>query len=181
MLEGTKNHFELFGLPLEYRVDKSALTERYRELQKLVHPDRFASGTDQEQRIALQRATLVNEAYDILRSPLRRAMYMLELHGVELNQETATTRDGAFLMQQMELREALAEVRQHADPEGQLEQLMRQISSMIKEQIAQLAVQLESESQDQIQAACESVSKLQFLNKLHSEAEAVEADLEENY
>jgi len=179
MFDFSKNHFELFGMPVDFRLDTSALAERYRELQKVVHPDRYASGSDQEQRIALQQATHVNEAFEVLRDPLKRAIYMLELNGLEINQDTATTRDGAFLMHQMELREALAEVSQKPDPFGTLEGLMAEISGMINKQVSQLAMQLEAATPDQLELARESISKMQFLNKLHYEAEMVETDLEE--
>jgi len=160
-------------------LDTGSLSERYRELQKVVHPDRFASASEQEQRVALQQSIMVNEAFEVLRDPLKRAIYMLELKGVKMNQDTATTSDGVFLMQQMELREALAEVPQQSDPLAKLDELMTEISVLIKTQIAQLAIQLEESTPDQLNAASESVSKMQFLNKLHSEAEMVEADLEE--
>ena len=81
----------------------------------------------------------------------------------------------------MELREALAEVRSSADPQSELDALMRQIGSMIHGQIAQLAVQFDDASPEQLDAAAQTVQKMQFLNKLHAEAEAVEADLEEAY
>ena len=179
MIDFTKNYFDLFGLPVDYVLDVGELAMRYRDLQGVVHPDRYANASDQEQRLALQQATQVNEAYETLRDPLRRAIYMLRLHGVDTNQETATTRDTGFLMQQMELREALAEVREQADPQARLDELMRDIRGMIQSQIAQLAVQLESATVEQLEAARESVSKMQFLNKLFNEAEAIEADLEE--
>lgn len=179
MFDLSKNYFDLFGLPVSYVLDTGELAERYRELQKVVHPDRYASASDQEQRLALQQATQVNEAYETLKSPLRRAMYMLEIHGVELNQDTATVSDGAFLMQQMELREAIAELRGEDDPHARLDQLLREIGGLIKAQVAQLAVQLETPGSEQFLTAAESVSKMQFLNKLYAEAEAVEAELEE--
>jgi len=179
MFDFSKNYFDLFGLPVAFLIDTASLAERYRELQRVVHPDRYASASEQEQRLALQQATMVNEAFETLRDPLKRAVYLLQLNGVDTNQETATTRDGAFLMQQMELREALAELRDLDDPYPGLDRLMAQIGGLIKEQVAQLAVQFESGSPEQLEAARESVSKMQFLNKLHSEAEALEAELEE--
>jgi molecular chaperone HscB len=179
MFDFSKNYFDLFGLPVAFLLDTAALAERYREVQKVVHPDRFASASEAEQRQALQQATRVNEAYETLRDPLKRAVYLLELNGVDTNQETATTRDSAFLMQQMELREALAEVRGEQDPLSRLDELMVEIGSLIKAQVAQLAVQFESGTAEQLEAARESVSKMQFLNKLHNEAEALEAELEE--
>ncbi len=181
MIDLSSNHFELFGLPVGFVIDAQALAERYRELQRVVHPDRFASGSDQEQRLALQQATRVNEAYETLRDPLRRAQYLLELHGMAHDGETATTRDAGFLMQQMELREALAGVRDADDPEAELDVLMRDIRQMIDREVAQLAVQFEEATPESLDAAREAVSRMQFLNKLYNEAEALEAELEESY
>ena len=76
-----------------------------------MHPDRFASGTAAERRVAMQWATRANEAYTTLRSPQRRAAYLVERAGVPINAETNTAMPPAFLMQQMEWREALDEVR----------------------------------------------------------------------
>ncbi len=181
MINLSSNHFELFGLPVGFVLDSQALAERYRELQRAVHPDRFASASDQEQRLALQQATRVNEAYETLRDPLRRAQYLLQLHGIDSDGETATTRDASFLMQQMELREALAGVRDAADPEAELDALMREIRQMIDQEVAQLAVQFEAATPDSLNEARETVSRMQFLNKLYNEAEALEAEMEESY
>lgn len=179
MIDLSKNHFDLFGLPVAFVLDVAELSGRYRELQRVVHPDRFASASDQEQRLALQQATQVNEAFEILRDPLKRAIYLLQLQGVDTSQETATTRDAAFLMQQMELREALAETRSDPNPVARLDDLMRKIGAMMQSQAAELAVQLETGTPEQLESARESVSKMQFLNKLFNEAEALEAELEE--
>ena len=180
MIDLTKNYFDLFGLPVSFVLDSGALSDRYRELQRVVHPDRYANAPDQDQRLALQQATLVNEAYQTLRDPLKRALYMLRLQGVDTSQETAITRDPAFLMRQMELREALAEVRDQPDPGERLDALMGDIRRMIEAEVAKLAVQLETATPDQLEAARESVDRMQFLNKLYNEAEAVEAELEES-
>ena len=77
------NHFQLFGLAQSYQIDTAQLDQQYRAWQALVHPDKSAHLPDAEQRVAMQRATLVNEAYQTLRSPLRRARYLLTLHGVD--------------------------------------------------------------------------------------------------
>jgi molecular chaperone HscB len=179
MIDLGKNYFDLFGLPVGYVLDTRELAARYRELQRVVHPDRYANASEQEQRLALQQATLVNEAFETLRDPLKRAQYLLKLQGVDDDKETATTRDTAFLMRQMELREALAGVRDAEDPGAELDRLMRDIRQMIEAQAGQLAVQLESGTPEQLQAARESVSRMQFLDKLYNEAESVEAELEE--
>ena len=179
MFDFSKNYFELFGMPAGFVLDPGALATRYRDLQKVVHPDRYASAGEHSQRLSLQGATLVNEAYETLKDPLKRAQYLLRLKGLEVDGQNNTLNDPAFLMEQMELREALAEVRSSADPQGSLDVLLREIGGMIQAQIAQLAVLFEDGTPQGLVTAAQSVQKMQFLNKLHAEAEAVEAELDE--
>lgn len=179
MFDFSKNYFELFGFSVSFIVDTGELAQRYRELQKVVHPDRFANASEQEQRLSLQHATRVNEAYQTLKDPLRRAQYLLSLNGIDMQAEKETTRDTAFLMEQLELREELAGARDQQDPHATLDRLMGRITAMINKQVAQIAMQFESATPEQLDAARESVRKMQFLNKLHAEAEAQEAELEE--
>ena len=179
MFDFSKNYFELFGMPIGFRVDSAELASRYRELQKVVHPDRYAAAGEQSQRMSLQSATMVNEAYEVLRDPLKRAQYLLSLQDEAYDPRPQTLNDPAFLMQQMELREALERVQTAADPQAEIDALMREIGALIKGQIAQLAVQFEDSSADQLAAAAQTVQKMQFLNKSHAEAEAIESDLEE--
>ena len=181
MFDFSKNYFELFGMPVGFALDASELSARYRELQKVVHPDRYAASGEQSQRLSLQSATMVNEAYQTLKDPLKRAQYLLTLKGLEMDPPQQTLNDPAFLMQQMELREALAGVRDKDDPQAELDALLREIGKMIKTLVAQLVVQFEDSSPEQLRAAAQTVQKMQFLNKLHAEAEAVEADLAEAY
>jgi molecular chaperone HscB len=179
MFDFSKNYFELFGMPVGFLLDGGELSARYRELQKVVHPDRFAAAGQQSQRLSLQGATLVNEAYATLKDPLKRAQYLLGLKGVDVSAGKHTLNDPAFLMQQMELRESLAAVRASTDPQARVHELLREIGGMIRTQVAQLAVQFEDASAEQLAAAAQTVQKMQFLNKLHAEAEAIEAELEE--
>jgi molecular chaperone HscB len=181
MIDFSKNYFELFGMPVGFRVDKAALAERYRELQKVVHPDRFASGDEQEQRLSLQQTTQVNAAYEALKDPVKRAIYLLKLNGIDMELDKETTHDTAFLMEQLEMREQLAEARHQPDPMAVLDELMGRIDGMIKALVAQLAMQFETATPEQLEAARESVRKMQFLNKFHAEAQALEEELEESY
>jgi molecular chaperone HscB len=98
MLDFSKNYFELFGLPVGYIVDGAELSERYRELQRIVHPDRYANASDQERRLSIQGAALINEAYDTLKDPVARGSYLLGLHGVEMDALNESTQDMEFLM-----------------------------------------------------------------------------------
>src|SRR5437660_915259 len=102
-----QDHFELFGLPARFAVDAAALELRYRELQREVHPDRFAAAPELERRASMQLATRVNEAYQTLKSPLRRAVYILRLRGVDPEFETNTAMPPEFLMEQMSWRERI--------------------------------------------------------------------------
>src|SRR5260221_10845596 len=95
-----QNHFELFGLPARFGIDAAALEARYHELQREVHPDRFAAAPEAERRVSMQLATRVNEAYQTLKSPLRRAVYILQLRGVDPKFETNTAMPAEFLMEQ---------------------------------------------------------------------------------
>jgi molecular chaperone HscB len=109
------DHFELFGIPARFDIAADELDAAYRELQRRVHPDRFANASDAERRVAMQRATRANEAYQTLRAPLKRAIYMLARKGRDVRSETHTAMDPAFLGQQLEWREAIADARAARD------------------------------------------------------------------
>lgn len=181
MFDFSRNYFELFDLPVTFTPDQGLLQERYRALQKQVHPDRYAHAPDQEQRVSLQFSMHVNEAFQTLKTPLLRAQYLLGLKGSGGDTEHAATHDAGFLMEQMALREELAELRDTADARAALDELMARISAMRGVRIDELAIQLASDADDMLDAARESVRKLQFLDKLMAEAEAVESDLEGIY
>src|SRR3954463_5780394 len=106
-LTSSGNHFELFGLQPAFTLDTEALERAYREIQSQVHPDRFAHAGDAERRASLQWTTRVNEAYRTLQHPVQRASHILSLHGVDVAFETNTAMPQAFLIQQLDLREAL--------------------------------------------------------------------------
>ncbi|HWH80995.1 MAG TPA: Fe-S protein assembly co-chaperone HscB [Burkholderiaceae bacterium] len=99
--------FELFDLAPRFALDRAALDARWRALQGEVHPDRFAVEGAAAQRVAMQWALRVNEAYERLKDPLRRAAYLCELNGAAIGAEDNTAMPAAFLMQQLEWREAL--------------------------------------------------------------------------
>ena len=103
--------FELFGIESRHALDRAALDARWRDLQAEVHPDRFAVEGAAAQRIAMQWAVRVNEAYQRLKDPLQRAAYLCELNGAAIEAENNTAMPKDFLMQQMEWREALDDAR----------------------------------------------------------------------
>jgi len=101
--------FTLLGLPPRFAQDRAAIDTRWRELQAQVHPDRFAAEGAAAQRVAMQWAVRVNEAYQRMKDPLKRAAYLCELNGAAINAENNTAMPPGFLIQQMEWREALDE------------------------------------------------------------------------
>ena len=110
--------FELFGLRRCFALDRGMLDEHRRTLQAQTHPDKFAAQGAAAQRVALQWAVRVNEAHERLKDPLRRAAYLCELQGQRIDAETNTAMPAAFLMRQMELREALGDARTTAEIES---------------------------------------------------------------
>jgi len=108
------NDFDLFAVPATFRQDSAALEQRWKELQRETHPDRFAAQGAAAQRLAMQWSVRINEAYGRLRSPQKRAAYLCEINGAPISAETNTAMPPAFLMQQMEWREALDDARDAA-------------------------------------------------------------------
>jgi molecular chaperone HscB len=179
MLDLSRNYFAVFDIDEQFELDLSDLSERYRKLQQVVHPDRFANAGAQERRLSMQQATLVNEAYETLKAPVRRAQYLLNLKGIELQDEKETTQDMVFLMEQMALREQLEHAKEKEDPWVVVEAVTSNVSTSKKELMSTLASQLKSDNPEQLELAKEAIRKLQFLNKLLSQIETLEIELEE--
>ena len=173
----TSNYFELFGVAVGFEVDLKDLAERYRKLQNTVHPDRFASASDLERRLSAQQSARINEAYQTLKSPLRRASYLLELQGVDMSADSDTAMAPEFLMQQMQLRESLEEVASSADPHGDLLRISGDIDGIIEAIVAELRQAFASGGIDNTALARDGVRRLQFMMRLREEAEALEEQL----
>jgi molecular chaperone HscB len=168
-----QNHFELFGVPVQFAVDAAGLDRRYRELQREVHPDRFVTAPDAERRASMQLATRVNEAYQTLRSPLRRAVYILQLRGVDPKFETDTAMPAEFLMEQMSWRERIEAGSEEPEALLRVQAALRDESREIYEK---LRGQLDEGRDDE--AAAQTVRMLMFYEKLDEEIEDKLAELE---
>jgi molecular chaperone HscB len=103
--------FATLGLPRRYEIDQTQLEANYRELQRALHPDRHAGASPSQRRMSTLKAVEVNEAYRALKDDLRRAEALLALYDGGAVQPAAPPEDPEFLMQMLELREALAEAR----------------------------------------------------------------------
>ncbi len=160
-----QNHFELFHLPQHFAIDLDALSHAYHEVQGRVHPDKFAHAPDAEKRVAMQWATRANEAYQTLKSPLKRATYLCQLHGVDLQPESNTSMPREFLLQQMEWREALDDARASKDL-GALETLDAELRGARKHEVEQIGTLLDA---DNYAEAGQAVRQLMFVEKFGDE------------
>src|SRR4051812_40685560 len=158
----SSSHFELFGLTPRFQLDAVALEHAYREIQSRVHPDRFAHAGDAERRASLQWTTRVNEAYQALKNPVKRASHILALHGVDVAFETNTAMPADFLMQQMELREALEEATA-AKNASALDALQMRIDADKEALEGRLGERIDQKKD--YKGAADLVRELQFLHK----------------
>ena len=168
-----QDFFALFGLPRRFELDEAALERAFHDLQGEVHPDRYAHLPDADKRRSMQWATRVNEGFRTLRKPLSRAMYLLELAGIDPALETNTAMSPEFLMEQMEWREAVEEARSagEADELARLHVRLRQHG---RDMLSELHRSLD-EHQD-LEAAADIVRRLMFVEKLQHEIDdALEA------
>ena len=146
------------------------------ELQRQYHPDRFAADSDATRRLAVQIAAYVNGAHQTLDVPLKRAEYCLQLAGLSTDSETDAKMDPMFLMQQMELREALEDVSSASDSYAELDAARTQINEQIGSTSATVGKAIENKQYDE---AREYVRRWQFLEKLLAEADSIEANLDD--
>ncbi|MES2910948.1 MAG: Fe-S protein assembly co-chaperone HscB [Pseudomonadota bacterium] len=157
--------FELFGVPAQFAQDRAALDARWKDLQREAHPDKFAAQGAAAQRVAMQWSVRINEAYQRLKDPLKRASYLCEMNGAPINAETNTAMPTDFLMQQMEWREELDD----ADTLDQLEALLAQVNEHEREQLSNIGQSIDGAKD--FNAAAQQVRSLMFMQRFASEVE----------
>lgn len=160
------NDFELFGLPQRFGQDRAAIDARWKELQREAHPDRFAAQGAAAQRVAMQWSVRINEAYQRLKDPLKRAAYLCELGGAPINAENNTAMPTLFLMEQMAWREALDE----AAGETDLETLDEQMNRSRRETLRQIEQLLDKDGDPA--AAAQQVRGLMFIERFDRDVQA---------
>lgn len=158
------DHFSLFGLPARFDLDAQALESAWRTVAAQVHPDRYATASPAERRVAMQWAARANEAYRQLRDPLLRARYLCEQAGVDLQTESNTSMDTAFLMQQMTWREMMDDARNDA---GVLAELRTELEDA-RQQMRVALTRLLDEQRDYAAAGLK-VREWMFVEKLAQE------------
>jgi len=176
MLDFKQSYFDLFSLPEQFIIDESQLSLSFRTLQAKYHPDRFINEDDQQRRIALQTTGFINEAHETLLSSRLRARYLLTLKDVDFDDEVDTTHDGAFLMHQMEIREALEDVRTADDPLARIDDIAQEISGeadALKDDF------IEKVEEGKLDCAKDVVLKMKFFERLCQESRRLTEELED--
>ena len=169
------NFFILLGQDQHFTVDHAALKKRFRALQREYHPDRYITKTPQEQRLAVQFSAHLNTAFAVLDNPVKRAMHLLELCGVDIDHQNSTIKEPAFLMQQMEIREDLDDARADSNLPA-LEALFNQVNSQFQscqQSFSQLFESTQLEATNNEQSLRDTVGKMQFYEKLCDELTSI--------
>ena len=172
MISLQASDFELFGLPAAFSLDRAQLDLQWKSLQREAHPDRFASEGTAAQRIAMQWSVRINEAYNRLKDPLKRAAYLCELNGAAVNAENNTSMPPAFLMQQMEWREALDDCKAVKVVESKiegLEKLLDEVDASPAASLKQIASLIDNDQN--FAAAVGQVRALMFIEKFAQEVQ----------
>ncbi|WPC65068.1 Fe-S protein assembly co-chaperone HscB [Rhodoferax ferrireducens] len=160
------NDFELFGLALQFAQDRVAIDARWKDLQREAHPDKFAAQGAAAQRVAMQWSVRINEAYQRLKAPLKRAAYLCELRGAAVNAENNTSMPPEFLMQQMDWREAL----DNANSLEDLDDLGLQVKLAMRDGLSKCERFLDHQH-DYLQAA-QQVRALMFIEGFERDVQA---------
>lgn len=162
--------FALLDLPAALDVDSALLEQRYRALQAQWHPDRFAAAGQAEKLAAVQRTSLLNDAYTTLKSPLSRAAHLLALKGADVASVRQSDLEPAYLLHQMQLRDRLEELAADEEEAG-----LQQLADAVAEEFATLWQELAAAvTAGNLEQARRLFHKLQFTVKLQDEIRTVE-------
>ena len=174
--EPGQNYFELFGLNPVFDIDPALLHAKQQRLQATYHPDRHVGSSDQDRLVSVQMASLINQAYETLRDPVKRSRYLLKINGVSLPDDSATTSDTVFLMEQIELREAVEACRN--GDEGL--QRSEEIATRLKQRADELARDFVADfAANRVDAAIDSSRKMQFVQRIQQQLAELQFELED--
>jgi len=174
MLLLDKNYFDLFNLPRTFAIDEQFLEQQYRDLVAAVHPDRFVTDSPEQRRLAMQAATLANEAWRCLRDPCSRAAYLCRLEGISVDNAARAGASPEFLTEQMEWREALDEARLAARL-ADLEAIGRSVALARDRAISRLSDLIDTRAD--FEAAARTVGQLMYIDRFSEQVEEALDDL----
>ena len=173
----SQTYFELFGLEPAFDLDVRHLQAEQQRLQASYHPDRFIGADDKDKRLSTQIASWVNQAYETLQDPVKRSRYLLEISGATIPDDSKTTSDHEFLMEQIELREEVESCRHGDDPLQQCEQIESKLAQRARELASEFVTHFESRDLD---AAMLSSRKMQFIQRIQHQLSELQFELEDH-
>jgi len=175
-LDLKQNYFEAFGLEVGFQIDQQQLQDKQKAILAAIHPDRYVNASEQEKRLSVQQASWLNEARQTLLNPVKRARYMLEINGVELNDESETTSDTVFLMEQLELREQLDACRGAGDPLAECDDIAARLATKAKQFADEF---VENYNAGSLELARIVSRKMQFIHRIQEQVMDLQFELED--
>lgn len=171
-----QNYFELFGIEPSFHIDRDRLQAEQRRLQSMYHPDRHVNASDRDKRLSIQMASWVNQAQEVLLDPVKRARYLLEISGADIPDDSTTTSDTAFLMEQIELREQVDACRGQEDGLQQSFKIETQLDQRSRELAEQFVGAFDGQD---FSAAVTAYRKMQFIQRIQQQLGDLQFELEE--
>lgn len=172
----SQNYFELFGLDPTFVLDADHLHSQQQRLQASYHPDRYVNGSDREKRLSVQMASWVNQAYETLRDPVRRAKYLLELSGITMQDDSETTSDTEFLMEQIDLREEIEACRSSEESLDCCDRVAIKLTHRATELSQEFVNRFDAGDLD---SARLSSRKMQFIQRIQDQLSDLQFELED--
>jgi molecular chaperone HscB len=170
--------FDTLGIAPAFEVDLAAAEQRYRELSRVLHPDKYVGASAGERRMSLGKAVEVNEAWRLIRDPVRRAEALFRRNGVEVREGQEPKADPELLMEMMEQREALSEARARGDKLA-IEALSGRIRAREKAVFARLSAAFANgapDSREDIEKLVPLLGDLRYYRRFLDEVSAIEDD-----
>lgn len=171
----SQTYFELFGINPVFDIDHSRLHAAQQRLQATYHPDRYVSASEHDKRVSVQVASWVNQAYETLQDPVKRSRYLLEISGADIPDDSTTTSDTEFLMEQIELREQVESCRHGEDGLQRSYQIETQLAHRADELAREFTAHFTAAELDK---AVASSRKMQFLQRIQQQLSELQFELE---
>ena len=172
----SQTYFELFGLKPVFDLDPAQLHSEQQRLQATYHPDRFVTADERERRLSVQMASWINQAYETLRDPVKRSRYLLEINGASIPDDSTTTSDAGFLMEQIELREEIEVCRHSEDALSRCEKIETRLDQRAAELARDFVIAFDAGDFD---AALAASRKMQFIQRIQHQLAELQFELED--
>ncbi len=172
----SQTYFELFGLNPVFDIDRARLQAEQQRLQATYHPDRYVNADDRDKRVSVQIASWVNQAYETLQDPVKRSRYLLEINGATIPDDSSTTSDTEFLMEQIDLREEVESCRHGEEPLRKCEQIEARLAQRADQLAAEFVTRFEARDLDE---ALLSSQKMQFIQRIQHQLSELQFELED--